>query len=328
MKYLIVGFGSIGKRHADNIRTIDPDAEITLWHTRAGHAIRPDGITREVFCCDDALASQPDIAVIASPASTHIPFAQGLAREGIDLFLEKPVSSTMDGIPELLDIQKRSGIIIAVGYNFRFHTPLRMVRQCISVGCIGRLIGIRAEVGQYLPDWRPGMDYRQSVSAQKALGGGAVLELSHEIDYVRWLAGEISSVMSLSGCISDLEMDVEDSAEIIVNFSSGALGNIHLDMVQRVPSRSCKVIGTGGTVVWDGASDSVMLYTAESPEGIMVYPPKKIDRNQMYHAEMEHFISCCRNRTEPAVPLSEGVRVLEVALAALKSSQEKRCIAL
>lgn len=327
MKFLIVGLGSIGKRHLNNIRIIDPEAKITIWHTRSRQEIEPAGVVREVFCYEDAISPKPDIAIIANPASAHIPIAQKLSQEGIDLFIEKPLSSTMEGISELLQIQKISGNLIIVGYNFRFHPALNVLKQCITEGKIGKLVGIRAEVGQYLPDWRPGTDYRLSVSAQKELGGGVILELSHEIDYTRWLAGEITSVMSMTDHVSDLDIDVEDSAEIILKFSSGALGSIHLDMIQRTPARSCKVIGTLGTAIWDGASDSVMIYTIETNQWNQANPVGKTDRNRMYLSEMEHFISCCRNRNEPDVTISDGKRVLEIALAALESSKNKRCIA-
>lgn len=327
MKFLIVGLGSIGKRHLDNIRIIVPDAEITVWHTASHRRTGQAGVAREVFCYEDAMSPKPDIAIIANPASVHIPIAQKLSQAGIDLFIEKPLSSTMEGISKLLQIQKISGNLIMVGYVFRFHPALNVLKRCINEGKIGKMISIRAEVGQYLPNWRPGTDYRLSVSAQKELGGGAVLELSHEIDYTRWLAGEITSVMSMTAHMSDLEIDVEDSAEIILRFSSGALGSIHLDMIQRTPARFCKVIGTLGTAIWDGTSDSVMVYTTETNQWNQANSLGKTDRNQMYLAEMEHFISCCKDRNEPAVTVSDGKRVLEIALAALESSRDKRCIA-
>jgi predicted dehydrogenase len=326
LKFLIVGFGSIGRRHLDNLRTLDPDGEVTIWHTRSRHEVGLAGVAREVFCFEDAISPKPDLAIIANPASAHITLAQKLARAGIDLFIEKPVSSTIDGIAELQQIQKSTGTLIMVGYNLRFHTPLAILKQCLTKGRIGRLLSIRAEVGQYLPDWRPGTDYRKSVSANKELGGGAVLELSHEIDYTRWLAGEITSVMSMTEHVSDLEIAAEDSAEIIVRFSSGILGSIHLDMVQRSPARSCKLIGTSGTAVWDGMSDSVQVFTSETCQWNEANLSGKQDRNLMYLAELEHFIACCKNRTEPAVTLSDGKRVLEIALAALDSSHNKRCV--
>jgi predicted dehydrogenase len=215
-----------------------------------------------------------------------------------------------------------------VGYNLRFHLPLQELKQCVREGRIGKLLSIRAEVGQYLPEWRPGTDYRASVSARRDLGGGAVLELSHELDYVLWLAGEATSVTAQAGRLSDLEIDVEDTADIILKFASGAQGSIHLDMVQQPSTRCCKVVGTEGTVTWDGTTDAVMYYSNATGHWTPLNPGQKTDRNQMYIAELEHFFTCIRNRNEPLVTTTDGKRVLELALAILQSSREQRSIAL
>ncbi|MCK9630275.1 MAG: Gfo/Idh/MocA family oxidoreductase [Methanoregula sp.] len=329
MRYLLVGLGSIGKRHLSNIKTLDPGGYITIWHThtKKSEAALPDPRTdRFVYSLEEAIDPKPDVAFIATPASAHIPIAIKLAREGIDLFIEKPLSSHLSGIDELLEIQKAQQILIMVGYCLRFHPPLQLLKQCVSEGKIGRLLAIRAEVGQYLPDWRPGTDYRTSVSARRELGGGAVLELSHELDYVLWLAGEITVVTAQADRVSDLEIDVEDTVDIILKFASGAQGSIHLDMVQRPSTRCCKVVGTEGIVIWDGTTDSVQFFSNETGEWSILHPGQKVDRNLMYLSELEHFFACIRERKEPLVTGTDAERVLSLALAALQSSREQRSI--
>lgn len=331
MRYLLVGLGSIGKRHLRNIKTLDPDGLVTVWHThtKKGEAELPDPRPeRIVYSFEEAIDPKPDVAFITTPASAHIPVATRLASEGIDLFIEKPLSSQVSGIDELLKIQKTKKILLMVGYSLRFHPPLQFLKQCVSEGKIGKLLAIRAEVGQYLPEWRPGTDYRSSVSARRELGGGAVFELSHELDYVLWLAGEATSVTAQVDRVSDLEIDVEDTADIILKFASGAQGSIHLDMVQRPSTRYCKVTGTDGTVIWDGATDSVMLFSNKTGEWSALYSGQKVDRNLMYLSELEHFFTCTRERKEPLIAGMDGKRVLELALAALQSSREQRSIQL
>jgi len=287
--------------------------------------IKPE---RVVYSFEEAIDPKPDVAFITNPASAHILIATRLAREGIDLFIEKPLSSILSGVDHLLQTQKKHKILIMVGYNLRFHPPLQILKQCVREGKIGKLIIIRAEVGQYLPEWRPGSDYSNSVSARSELGGGAVLELSHELDYARWLAGEVISVTAQTDRLSDLEMDVEDTAEIIIRFASGALGSIHLDMVQRPSTRYCKVTGTDGTIIWDGTTDSVRLFSNETNHWSMLHDAQKVDWNQMYISELEHFFACIRERKEPLITGLDGKRVLQVALAALQSSREQRSITL
>ena len=326
-----MGLGSIGKRHLQNIRTLDPDGHIIVWHTRAAksdHAVDDLLADRVVYSFEEAVNPKPDVAFIATPAPAHIPVALRLAREGIDLFIEKPLSSGLTGVDELLDMQEKKRIILMVGYNLRFHPPLQVLQHAIVEGKIGRITGIRAEVGQYLPEWRPGTDYRTSVSARRELGGGAVLELSHELDYVLWLAGAVVSVAAQAGRVSDLEIDVEDTADMILKFASGAQGSIHLDMVQQPPVRCCRVTGTEGAVIWDFATDAVEIYSNRTGIWSRLCPGVKVDRNLMYIAELEHFLACVRERTEPLVTGADGRRVLQLALAALQSSREQRSIPL
>jgi predicted dehydrogenase len=331
LRYLIVGLGSIGKRHLGNIKLLDPEAIITVWHT---HSKRRDRETsdpyseREVFSIEEAIDPKPDAAFITNPSPAHIPIALRLAQEGIDLFIEKPLSSDLSGVDDLLRIQKNLNILIMIGYNLRFHMPLQIMKQCIDDGKLGKIIGIRAEVGQYLPEWRPGTDYRSSVSARRELGGGAVLELSHELDYVPWLAGEVTSVIAQTDHISDLDINVEDTADIILKFSGGAQGSIHLDMIQQPSTRSCKVVGTEGTITWDGTSGSVMLFLNKTRQWSTLHKDQNADRNQMYLSEIEHFFTCIRDRKEPLINGFDGKRVLQLALAILQSSREMRRIIL
>jgi predicted dehydrogenase len=215
-----------------------------------------------------------------------------------------------------------------VGYNLRFHPPLQILKQSIVDGKIGKLIGIRAEVGQYLPEWRPGTDYRSSVSAKGELGGGVVFELSHELDYALWLAGDVTSVTAQADRLSDLEINVEDTAEIILRFVNGAIGSIHLDMVQQPSTRYCKITGMEGTLIWDGTTDSVTMFSNKTGQWSVLHPGEKVDRNLMYVSELQHFFTCIRDRKAPLITVFDGKRVLQVALAALQSSREQRSILL
>ncbi len=329
MKALVVGLGSIGRRHLANLKLIDPTIHITVWHQ---HSRRqepeeiPPGADSVVYRLDDALAVQPDIALIAGPAVSHIQTALDLAQHGIHLFVEKPLSHTLDGVDALLDLCDRRALVLMVGYNFRFYPPLQVMRQALAAGQIGRIVGFRAEVGQYLPDWRVNSDYRRSVSARRDLGGGVVLELSHELDYARWLVGEVRAVSAQIGRTSDLEIDVEDTAEIILQFSNAAIGSVHMDMVQRSATRTCRVIGTEGTMTWDGLGHRVRLYSAATGTWSDLFLAESLDRNEMYVSELRHFLACVSGDTLPVVSGEDAKRVLQIALAAKQSSAEQRVI--
>jgi len=325
---LVVGLGSIGRRHLANLRALLPAAQLTVWRQHA----RPESSAgdcspadRVVFSLEDALASRPTFAFIASPAPLHVSTALELACRGVHLFIEKPLSHTLEGVEELIDLC-RGGVLAQVGYNFRFHRPLELLREALLAGRIGRPVSMRAEVGQYLPDWRPGADYTQTATAQRRLGGGVLLELSHELDYARWLLGEVERVLAQSGRAGDLEIDVEDTADVLLRFAGGATAAIHLNMLERAPRRCCRVTGTDGTLDWEASSGHVRLYEAGTGRWTEVHPAGPLDRNAMYLAEAADFLDCLRDGRAPRVSLEEGRRTLAVALAAKQSSHTQRSV--
>lgn len=273
-----------------------------------------------VYKLEDALASKPDVALVTSPASTHVDVGLTLAREGVHLFIEKPISNRLDGVNELIDIARRGSLVLMVGYNFRFYEPLQELHRAIAEGLIGRPLFFRAEAGQFLPEWRPNTDYRKSVSARAELGGGVILELSHELDYVRWLFGEIRTVQAKAAKISDLEVDVEDTVEIIVECESGVVGSIHLDMIQRPYYRGCNVVGTHGTLRWNYSTHSITLWSNERSHSSDLFVHRGFDVNQMYISELEQFLQCVRCGLTPEPSAEDGRRALEIGLAVKRAS--------
>ena len=328
MRAVIAGLGSIGRRHLSNLRALLPDAHIAVWRqASAPDGEVPEGADAVVYSCAEALAQAPQIALVTGPATVHVATARSLADQGVHLYVEKPLSHSLEGIDELLSVCRRQGVHLMVGYNYRYNPSLRAAREVVQAGRIGHVLGIRAEVGQYLPEWRPGSNYRDGVSARAVLGGGVVLELSHEFDYTRWLVGEVSSVSARVGTVSNLELEVEDIAEVALQFRDGAIGNIHLDMVQRAPVRTCRVIGSEGTVVWDGLADQASCYEAASGAW------SNIDfiageRNDMYRTALECFLECVEVDAAPEITGEDGRCALEIALAVKESSQTGRTVEL
>lgn len=330
MRALIVGLGSIGRRHLANLRMIEPDADITVWHQHLKHTDTADELpqaNRVVYSLEDALDARPDVALIASPASLHVETGLDLARKEIHLMVEKPLSNRLNGVEALLDICQQRNVTLMIGYNWRFYKPLQIMRQALLDERIGHVMALRAEMGQFLPEWRPTSDYRKGVSARRDLGGGVVLELSHALDYARWLMGEVATVSAQVGHLSDLEIDVEDTAEIVLGFRSGAIGSVHLDMTQQPATHSCRVMGTRGTLIWDGTSHSVRLFSSSTKTWSELHSSKEIVRNEMFIAELRHFLECVRGQAVPIVSGEDGLRVLQIAIAAKQSSQTQQFMA-
>lgn len=318
---LVIGCGSIGARHAENLKALGVGKIFFLRHSKSGKL--PAGHFASLSA---ALRENPDFAVIANPTSLHLSVAARLAKKGIDLFIEKPLSNSARGVSELTRIVKNKKLVTMVGYNFRFHPQLIQIKKLIESGAIGKVLSARVEVGQYLPDWHPGEDYAVGYAAKKSLGGGVILTLIHEIDYMSWLMGKPKRVFCFADKVSNLKIDVEDAAEILIQYDNGALGEAHLDYLQRVPRRNLEIVGEKGTILWDYFDGEIKVYKNKKWSAHKL--SRKFDRNQMFVREMKHFLDCVGKREETMIPIAEGAKSLGIALSAKKSSSTGKVISL
>jgi predicted dehydrogenase len=326
MKFLIAGFGSIGRRHMRNLLALG-ERDILLYRSHKSTLPEDElaGFTVETDL-EQALAHHPDAVIISNPTALHLDVAVPAAEAGCHLMLEKPIASSLDGIDRLRAAMQRSGSRALVGFQFRFHPGLQKISHLLQDGAIGRPLSARAHWGEYLPNWHPWEDYRLSYSARSDLGGGVVLTLTHPIDYLRWLMGEVVSLSALTGQISDLDLKVEDAAEIVFKFKQGSFGSLHLDYYQQPPSHTLEITGTRGLIRWDNADGAVHLYRAAAGLWETFQAPTGFDRNDMFLAELRHFRDVVSGAAQPACTLDDGVRALELALAVHQSSLQERQI--
>lgn len=320
---LIAGYGSIGRRHLKNLKALG-HKNFVLYRT--GKSTLPDDEIADIpveYDLASALAHKPVATIVANPTALHLPVALVVARAGSHLFLEKPVSDTMEGIEELNRLVRKKGLIAMVGYQFRFHPLLGQIKRLLDSNAIGPVVSVQAHWGEYLPDWHPGEDYSQSYSAKAELGGGVILTLSHPFDYLRWLIGEIESVSAAKSQNGGLGIDVEDSADVLLNFKSGVIGNVHLDYLERPAEHTLRIIGQSGVIKWDNSDGSVQ-YSVSGGDWEKIYLPKGFKRNMMFTAEMEHFLSCIMGNQKSSCTLDDGIKALHIALAAKKSANDKK----
>jgi predicted dehydrogenase len=314
--------GSIGQRHLRNLRALGI-SDIRLVR----HLNRPladpellNGI--ETFTdLDVVLRHKPDAVVISNPTSLHIPTALAAARQDCHLFIEKPLSHVIRGVGELEACVASKKLIAIVAYQMRFHPGLTLIHDLLIQEKIGRVLSVRVEVGQYLPDWHKGEDYRTGYSSSLALGGGVTLDLSHEIDYINWLFGPVHRICCMGGKYSTLEIETEDVVEILMECERAPIVEIHLDYLQRIPSRTCQIIGSEGTIRWDYFASRVEIYSTKIGH-LETYCQVGFERNQMYLDAMAHFLRCLEGKERPMVTLADGRAALELALLAKQSSRD------
>jgi predicted dehydrogenase len=326
MKILIAGLGSIGRRHLRNLVALG-ESDILLY--RSHRSTLPDkelaGFPVETDLAA-ALTHRPAAVIVSNPTALHLQVAIPAAEAGCHLFLEKPVSHTMEGVDELKEAVRHGGGQVLTGFQFRFHPGLQAVRRLLTEGAIGRPLSVRAHWGEYLPGWHPWEDYRLGYSARADLGGGVVLTLCHPLDYLRWLLGEVAALWAFSGQLGDLELRVEDTAEIGLRFTSSGLGSVHLDFSQRPPAHHLEIIGTQGTIRWDNSDGAVQAYRSASEKWDSYPAPEGFTRNDLFLAQMRHFLAVARGECTPLCTLDDGVRALQLALAVHQSQQRGQLI--
>lgn len=276
---------------------------------------------------EDALSLHPDAVIIANPTASHMETALAAAENGAHLFIEKPISHSLKGIDELHRICIEKQLVVQSGFQFRFHPGLNIVKKWLLEERIGPLIHVESHWGEYLPSWHPWEDYRKGYSARHDLGGGVLLTLCHPLDYIRWLIGEIAEVSAMLGYRSGLEIDTEDTAQILLRFENDVLGNVHLNYCEYPQRHFITIIGQEGRIDWrpDGPA---ILKDAMGRESSSFHLPKDFTRNQMFKDELQHFIRCIDENITPDCTLDDGIAGLKIAIAAKKAAREKRTILL
>lgn len=364
---LLIGGGSIGKRHLANLIEagirelilVDPRQdrrqEASNHGQRTHAALQGQGAggdplrlilspsSREAY----ALGEKIDAVVVAAPPSFHAEEIRSAVEAGADVFCEKPLTTDdepWERMQQLVAQAEAAQRVGMVAYNYRFNLHLQTVKRLIREGAVGRVLSVRGIFSQNLRDWHPweGLNFFMS---SRALGGGVLLEETHLIDICRWLFGEISHVTAFNGTLSSLKeepsLDVDDLAEMIVQFESKAIGSLHMDLFGRYHQKQLEVIGEEATLFWDYdgtdiESNGIRIWKGKraklSPDFSRRMPERIIStdwevRNNMYRDEIRYFLDSRktgRHLRDDVPDLRDGLQTIAVARAARRSAQTRR----
>ncbi len=333
MKILIAGLGSIGRRHFRNLVALG-QKDLVLYRTHKATLSDNElaGYPVETNLAEALEKHQPQAVIVANPTALHMDVAIPAAEAGCAVLLEKPIAEDLSRIEALRCAAEKNGNRILVGFQFRYHPTLNTAKELIEAGALGKILTVHAHWGEYLPNWHPWEDYRASYAARDDLGGGVIRTLTHPLDYLRYLLGEVEQLSALNGHISALELaGVEDVAEIGLRFKNGAIGGVHVNYFQRPAVHRLEIVGTVGTLRWDNADGTLIHYQMPDAFG-GIYPqpaaaietryhvPAGFERNQLFVAQTQHFLEVAAGRENPRCSLEDGIRALEMALAARKSN--------
>jgi predicted dehydrogenase len=309
VKVGVIGAGSIGTRHITNLLKLGH--EVIVFDPAM-----PDPIpgTKTTQTIDNLWSAKPTAVFVCTPTSMHLEHATLALMNHCHVFIEKPISHSLNGIKNLEKLAKLKNKHVFVACNMRFHSSIKRIKHALDKGTIGKIVSLHAEFGHYLPNWRPSQDYTKTYSANKSMGGGIVLDCIHEIDYVAWMLGKPKKVLCIKKKTSDLEIDVDDTADLMLEYDSHT-ATIHLDYLQKVKRRGCTVLGTEGSISWmsigKNPENSMVIIAATSAQDRFT---EIIDANAPYLEELEHFLSCIRGEAKPVSDITSGRLALEIAL--------------
>jgi predicted dehydrogenase len=315
----IIGLGSIGKRHLGIIKESRPDLKIVIV-TSSKSKTRLFSQNNIVFVnsIKNAIEQKIDAAIICSPSPYHLLQAKKLADSGIHVLVEKPLSNKLKDIKNVLKFDQNKKIINLLGYCLRYDPLAIKLKNIIKSNKYGKIKHVQVVCESFLPNWRPDQDYRESVSAQKKLGGGVLLELSHELDYVCWIFDSMFSVSAILENNRKLKIDVEESASLKLLSNNGYKINIYLDFASNNLRRFCKVSFESGQLIWDILAKELSWINLDKSKEIKY--KHKFDRNYVYKQQLKHFFNCIENHHSPKINFKDGINVLTLIEAAIKSN--------
>ncbi len=329
MHVLVVGTGSIGKRHIANLLALGARVSAFSYRAAAGAeapaSVFDDPRVQRAPDLAQALTGDVDAVVVANRTDLHLDVALQAARLGKHLFLEKPLAVSLADVSELQRLVAQQGLVVEAGFMLRRHPNLLWMQQYLASGALGELFHARAAVGQWLPDWRPGTDHRLGYGAFRAQGGGVVFDLIHELDLVHWLLGPVADVSAMTRTVKSLEIETEAVAQIGLRLASGLLAQVHLDYVRPGYGRDMEIVAREGVLAWDYQAGTVSLERAGAAPETVHRVPTGFERNTMFREHMAHFLQRIQTPALPAISsLADAEAVLRLALATHLSSAERR----
>jgi predicted dehydrogenase len=321
LKVAVIGYGSIGRRHVQNLSKNDNLEIIVFTQNKNLKKLKKVTFTNSLNKC---LQENPEIAFITNETSKHVNSATKMAKNNCHLFIEKPLSNSIKGLDNLsIEIKKRK-LITLIGCNLRFHPCIKKMKQFVSNGKIGKVLSVKTENGSYLPNWHKKEDYSKRYAAKKDLGGEIVLTCIHEIDYLYWIFGQVSEVFSMNGKFSDLNIEVSDLSSNLIRFRNNVQAELHHDYFQQPASRNCKIIGTKGSLYLDLKLNTIKLYNLKYQKWSNILNLPKYDNNLMYEEEIKHFFDCIKYRKETINDVKQGIETLRIALGIINSSKKRK----
>jgi len=338
-RILFIGLGGAGQRHLRLFRENLPNVDLIAYRStnktpllNSDFSINQNESIEDVYQIKiynnfkEALALKPDLVVISTPSSMHLEYAQLCASKGINVFVEKPISNSLEGLQTLRDTVEKNNVAIQVGFQRRFHPHLSKVKEIIKSGRLGQVLTVNFTVASYIPRWHPYENYLDLYACRKELGGGVLLTEIHEIDLAVWYFGMPKSVVCIGGTYSDVGMDVEDTVRLTLDYVNFSV-QINLTFWQKHHERSLSISGEGGHLSWDQDDDFLVEEYFDNTREITKHVNSNLGNDAMFDLQIKSLIRNI-NTIDSKVNMNDAIASMKIIEAAKESMQKNAVIKL
>mgnify|MGYP003981019741 FL=1 len=336
-RILFIGLGGAGQRHLRLFRENLPNVDLIAYRSanktpllNSDFSVNQNESIEDVYQIKiynnlkEVLALKPDLVVISTPSSMHLEYAQLCASKGINVFVEKPISNSLEGLQTLRDTVERNNVAIQVGFQRRFHPHLSKVKEIIKSGRIGQVLTVNFTVASYIPRWHPYENYLDLYACRKELGGGVLLTEIHEIDLAIWYFGMPKSVVCIGGTYSDVGMDVEDTVRLTLDYTNFSV-QINFTFWQKHHERTLSISGEEGFLSWNQDSDLLKEEYFNETKGLVNHSSSNSDNDVMFDLQIKSLIESMSALTSEA-NMSDSIASIKIVEAAKKSMLRNKII--
>lgn len=302
MKILIIGLGSIARKHLYAIQQLLPNAQVSALRYKKTNDSYPN--INNIYDISE-LSEKPDFIIISNPTNKHYETIEKCIAVGCPLMIEKPVLENTNGYEKLLDMINKNNIITYIACNLRFHPAIQYLRSELEVN-LRRINEVNIYCGSYLPKWRPERDFRLIYSANAEMGGGVHLDLIHEIDICLWLFGTPTNTQSVKKSNSSLNISAIDYAHYYLVYDKFC-ATITLNYFRQEPKRQIEVVFDDGTLIVDLLKCSVM-----DGQGNGVFQ-SNADILPTYVNQLAYFIDSISTNTKMMNDFEEAIKTLKIS---------------
>lgn len=311
----VVGFGSIGRRHFENLGRLGVARRVLVRRAQGANAAFASPADADVVhSAAEALAAGLNLVIVCNPTRWHVEAALEYIAARVPVLVEKPLSHSLAEAERLMEWTRARRLWAGMAYCMRYHPAYRLAREALLAGRVGRPLYAKAWFETYLPDWHPWEDYRTSYAARPELGGGVLPTLDHELDFLNWCFGPPKTACGWSTITSALDMTVPDLAALSIEYGGGVRATAHFSLCRRDASRGFEFVGSQGTLRYRFDQPRLELALGEQKTDVL-WDGTEFDLNSMYVEMLRDALQALAAGREPPIPLAAGLDALRLAAA-------------